>query len=145
MRRGVAHGVEQEVVDTRLVEDDVRELGEAVLGILDAAAADDRAIATGFPERGFVHPVGLAQHPLAEAECLEHLHRAARDTVGLTNQKRTGFLVDDARPDRRERGELGGERQAGRSTPDDQHVDIPAAVRRRARLGDRRVAGAVAI
>ncbi len=49
--RGVAHGVEEEIVHARLVEDHVREFGESVLDVLDAVAANQSPVGlVGFPE-----------------------------------------------------------------------------------------------
>ena len=52
----------------RLVQDDVRELGQAVFDVLHPAATDDiRALSdVRLPERGLVDPIGFFQHPLAE-------------------------------------------------------------------------------
>ena len=96
-RRRVPHRLEEEVVHPRLVQDHVRELGKPVLGVLDAAAAVDRPgpLRVGLPERRLVDPVGLAHHPLDEAEGVEHLHGAAGDAVGLAELERAVLLVDD--------------------------------------------------
>ena len=60
--RRAAHGLEQVLLHARLVDDHVRELRQAVLGVLDAAGAHDpRAVVlVGPPEDGLVDPVGLA-------------------------------------------------------------------------------------
>ena len=81
----------------RLVQDDVRELGQAVFDVLHPAATDDLCAFSDvrLPERRLVNPIGFFHHSLAETERLEHLHRAAGDAVGLAKQQRTGFLLDD--------------------------------------------------
>jgi hypothetical protein len=114
------------VVNARLVEDHVRELGQAVLYVLHPPRAHDArpVVRVGSPEHRLVHPVGLGDELLAEPERLEHLHRAAGDTVGLAELERTGLSLDNARCDRRELGELGGEHQSRRTTSNDQHVDL---------------------
>ena len=125
VRRSVPHDVEEEVVHAGLIEDQVRELREAILGVLDPATADDvlAALLVRLPERRLVDPVRLPQDPLAEAERLEHLDRAARDAVRLSENQWPRLLVDDAGRDVGEGGELCGERQSGRAAADDQHVD----------------------
>ena len=96
-RRRLAHVVEQVLLQARLVDDEVRELRQAVLGVLDATGAHDpRAVLRRrTPEHGLVDPVGLADELLAHAEGLEHLDRAARDAVGLTDLKRAVATLDE--------------------------------------------------
>src|SRR6185503_7068583 len=124
--RGAAHRAEEEVVDPRLVEDHVRELGEAVLHVLDTAGADDaRAIVGGWaPEDRLVHPVGLGDELFAEPERLEHLHRATRDAVGLAQLEWARLALDDPRGDAGKFGELRREHESRWTTADDQHVDL---------------------
>jgi hypothetical protein len=135
-------------VNPSLVQDHVWELGQAVLHVLHPSGAHDaRAVLRiGPPEHRLVHPVRLGDELLAESERLEHLHGPAGDTVGLAQLERAGPALDDARRDRRELGELGGEHEPRRAAPDDQHVDLVRQGRgpcRRGRIGrpDARVAG----
>jgi hypothetical protein len=127
--RRVAHDFQIEVVHPRLVEDHMRKLGEAVLDILDPAAAGDRLRPRRirFPEGGFVDPVGFLFNPVGKTEGLEHLHGAAGNAVGLAELKRTRFLVDDPGGDLRKSAKLRRQRQPGRSAADDQDVDLPWA------------------
>jgi hypothetical protein len=92
-RRRFAHNVEIKIVHPRLVQHDMRKLRQPVFGVLHPSAAQDilRLRGVGLPERRLVDPAGFLQHPLAEAEGLEHLHRAAGDAVGLAAQQRAGF------------------------------------------------------
>jgi hypothetical protein len=124
--RRAAHRAEEVVVNARLVEDHVRELGQAVLDVLHAAGARDaRPIAgVGSPEHRLVYPIRLGDERVAEPQRREHLHRAAGDAVGLAELERARPALDDARRDRRELGELRGEHEPGRPAADDQHVDL---------------------
>ena len=121
-----AHDVEIEIMHARLIENDVRELRQAVFDILDPAAADDvrRLPVIRLPERRLVDPAGLLQHALAEAEGMEHLHRAAGDAVGLAELHAARLLLDDAGLDVGKRGQLRRERQPCRSAADDQDIDL---------------------
>ena len=111
-----------------------------------------RCARIGLPEDGLVDPVRLLRHPLGEPEGLEHLHRAARDPIGLPDLQGTVPLIDDAHRDIRKGGKLGGEGQPGRTATDDQNVDLR---RKQARRGawrqgvlgpsDRRIAGTKAV
>ena len=85
-------------MDTRLVEDHVRELRQAVLGVLDPAAAHDglRSLVIRLPESRLIDPVRLLEDTFTETERLEHLHRAACDAVGLTELEATGLLLHDS-------------------------------------------------
>ena len=100
-RRRHAHVVEQVLLQAGLVDDDVRELRQAVLGVLDATGAlDPRAVLLRrTPEDGLVDPVGLADELLPQAESLEHLDRAAGDAVGLTDLERAVAALDQSRAD----------------------------------------------
>ena len=73
---------------TRLIENDMREFRQAVFDVLHPTAADDiRGLpVVRLPECRLVDPTGFLHHPIAEAECMEHLHGAASDAVGLTEQ-----------------------------------------------------------
>ena len=108
----------------RLVQDDVRHLGQPVLDILHPAGADQlRGVGgIGLPEGRLVHPVALFLDRVGEAEGLEHLHRAARDAVRLPFLKRAVAAFHDAGGDLGKGRKLGGERQPGRAAADDQHV-----------------------
>src|SRR4029077_1852091 len=72
-----------------------------------------------------VDPVGLLHDLISEAKSLEHLHRAARDPVGLADQKSAGLLLNDAGCDVRERSELRGQGQTGGAAADDENVNLP--------------------
>ncbi|MEY9475366.1 hypothetical protein ABH992_007765 [Bradyrhizobium yuanmingense] len=149
LRRRLAHDVEKAIMDARLVQDEVREFRQPVLDVLHPAAADDllRRRFIRLPERGLVDPTGFLQHTLAEAIGVEHLHGAAGDAVGLTDQQAVRLLLDDAGLDVGELRELGGERQAGRPAADDEDIDLARHGARRSRclnargrIGDFRVA-----
>src|SRR5215212_6627547 len=104
----------------------------------------------GPPEGDLVDPVALGDQPVGQAERLEHLHRAAGDTVGLAHLERAVPAVDDRRPDVGEVGELGGEDEAGGAAPDDQDVDLLGETLRAVRDGGmrllhERVAGPIAV
>ena len=124
--RRFAHDVEKEVMDARLVEDDMREFRQTVLDVLHPAAADDvRGLPfVRLPERGLVDPTGFLQHALAESEGMEHLHGAAGDAVGLPEQQAARLLLDDAGLDVGKRAKLRRERQARRAAADDQDIDL---------------------
>ena len=104
----------------------MRKFGQPVFDILNPAGAHDPAPVgiVRLPERRLVDPVGLLHDALAETEGLEHLHRAAGDAVGLTEQQRAGFLLDDPGLDVGKGGQLRRQRQAGRSAADDQDIDL---------------------
>ena len=124
--RRIAHLLQIIIVHARLIENDVREVRQTVFHVLDTAIADDaaRVGVVRPPERRLVDPIGFLLDPLAEAERLKHLHRPARDAIGLAELKRAVLLFDDAGADIWEGRQLGRERQAGRATPDDQHVHL---------------------
>jgi hypothetical protein len=73
-----AHDVEIEIVHARLVQNDMRELRQAILDVLDPAAADDvpRLLLIGLPECRLIDPASLFHDALAEAEGMEHFYRA---------------------------------------------------------------------
>ena len=100
---------------------------------------------SGFQNDRLVDPVGLLEHPLAEAERLEHLHGAAGDAVGLAEQQRAGLLLDDAGLDVGKGRQLRGQRQPRRAAADDQDVDFlgkaPGNPRRVCRLAGSAMAG----
>ena len=110
----------------RLVDDHVRELRQAILGVLDPAGAFDprRVVGVRAPEADLVDPVGLAQQAIRQIERLEHLDGAACDAVGLADLERTVATVDDGRPDVGEIGHLRSQDQTGRAAPDDQNIHI---------------------
>ncbi len=123
---GVSHHLEEEVVDPSLVQYDVGHLGKPVLNVLDAVAAPDlvRRVGIRLPEHRFVDPVGLVQHLVSKTERVEHLNAAAGDAVGLPDRERTRFCLDQGYGDVGKGGQLGGQRQAGRPGPDDEHVNL---------------------
>ena len=145
------HVIEKVGEHPRLVDDHVRELRQAILGVLDPAGALDprRVVGVRAPEADLVDPVGLAQQAIRQIERLEHLDGAARDPVGLADLERTVATVDDGRPDVGKIGHLRSQDQTGRPAPDDQDIDIlgyPCGPLGdgRMRVIDGRVAGPVA-
>ena len=74
----------------RLVQHDMRKFGQPVFNVLHPSAAHDvlALCLVGLPERGLVDPAGLFRNALRKTKRLEHLHRAARNAVGLTAQQR---------------------------------------------------------
>jgi hypothetical protein len=79
----------------------VRELRQAVLGVLNPSGAHDpRAIVRRrAPEDGLVHPVRFADELRAHPEGLEHFHGAARDAIGLAELERTVAALDQSGAD----------------------------------------------
>ena len=128
----------------RLVHDDVREIGQAVLDVLDAAGAHDvfALRVVGLPEGRLVDPIGLLLQALAKAETLEHFHRTAGDAVGVAELQRPIAQIDDAGRNIGESRELSCERQAGGAAADDENVDFRRRlVGRRGMGGGRRQFG----
>ena len=119
-------------MDARLIEDDMRIGRQPLLDVAHDAVARDVAAGGRLPERGLVDPIGLALDALADAEGLEHLHRAAGDAVGLAQLQRAGLLLDNAGLDVGKRRKLRGERETRRPAADDEHVDLG---RNRLRIG----------
>src|SRR5208283_1471292 len=135
----------------RLVQNHMRELGKAVLDVLNSPVADD-AVAGAvvrLPEGHLVDPVGLFHHALAEAKGLEHLHAATRDAVGLAERQGAQFLFDDPGPDLWERRELRRRGQTRRAAADNEDVHLlwkRVGLRRRAgRFVDLRIARSEAV
>ena len=130
-RRRLAHVVEQIAQQAGLVDDEVRELRQAVLGVLDATGAHDRRLVfrRGTPEHGLVDPVALADELLSQTEGLEHLDRAARHAVRLADLQRAVSALDEAGGDARERRELRGQHHAGGTAADDENVDRVGKIR----------------
>ena len=126
LRGRSAHHIKIEVMHARLVENDMRKFRQPIFDILHPAAADDvrRLLFVRLPKRRLVDPAGFLQHPLAEAEGMEHLHRPAGDAVGLAEQHATWFLLDDAGLDVGKSGQLRRQRQPCRSAADDQDIDL---------------------
>jgi len=100
-RRRLLHVVQKILEQAGLIDDQVRKLREAVLGVLDAPGAHDRRaiLRRRPPEDGFVHPVGLADEFLAQTESLERFDRAAGDAISLTHLERAAAALDKARAD----------------------------------------------
>ncbi len=111
---------------SRLIENHVRELRQAVLDVLDAVAADNflAPLAVRLPENRFADPISFFQHAFAKSKRMEHFHRAASDAVGLAEEQSAGLLVDDARLDVRKSGELSRQRQTSRPAANDQDVNF---------------------
>ena len=108
-----------------LVQDHMGEFREAILGVLNAAAAHDLGaiLVVRLPERRLVDPIGFSLNALGEPECLEHFHRAAGDAVRLAEPEAPRFLLDDSGRDLGERRELRCERQTRGPAADDQDVE----------------------
>ena len=77
-----------------------------------------------FPKGGFIDPVGLIQHLVRKPESLEHLHRAAGDTVGLAEFQGAVLLLHDHGANIRKSGQLCGQRQSGGTAAHDQHISL---------------------
>ena len=142
----------QVLKETSLVDDHVREFGEPILDVLDAAGADDsgRIVRRWTPEHGLVDPVGFPGQALAQTKSLEHLHGAARHAVGLATLQRPLASLDDACPYAREARQLRRQQHPGWPGADDENIrgvrrpcwTILRAGRRRQ---DVRIAGSVTI
>ena len=117
----------------RLVDDHVRALGQAVLGVLDPPAADDLRAVRGIrlPEDRFVDPVRLLEQALAEPEGPEHLDGAAGHAVGLAKLERAWPALDDSGLDVGESGQLCREDETGRTATDDEDVHFVRETLRR--------------
>ena len=122
----LAHQLQIKVVDSRLVEHDMGKLGQPVLGVLHTTMADDLGgvLVIGFPEGHLIDPAGLLEYPIAEIECLEHLHGPAGNPVGLPQLQWAVLLLNDASTDVGESRQLRCQGQPGRATADDQHIDL---------------------
>jgi hypothetical protein len=57
-------------------------------------------------------------------ERIEHLHRPASDAVGLAEQQRARFLLDDPALDVGKSRQLRRQRQPYRPAADDHHIDL---------------------
>ena len=110
----------------RLVDDHVRELRQALLGVLNALGTRDPGwlLRVRPPKGHLVDPIRLADETVGQTERFEHLDRTTGDPVGLTNLERTIPSIDDRGPNIGEVGQLRGQHQAGWTAPDDQHVDL---------------------
>ena len=102
----------------------MRKLGQAVLDILNPAAAGDRVRSrrVRFPESGLVDPVSFLFQSLGKAECLEHFHCPAGDTIRLAKLQGAGFLLHDTGSDVRECRKLSGKRKAGGTATDNEDI-----------------------
>jgi hypothetical protein len=124
--RRSAHDIEIEIMDARLIQNDMWKLRQPVFHVLDTRVAHD---VLGLPimrrpKRRLVDPAGLFQHALAEPKGMEHFHRAAGDAVSLAEQHAVRFLFDDAGLDVGKRGQLRRKRQPCWPAADDQHIDL---------------------
>ena len=127
MRVGdVGHRLGEVVLDARLVDDEVRELADAVRIVGGHAGADDARGVLGVrpPEGHLGDPVGLLDDAVREAERLERLDAACLHAVGLTELQTSLGALDQACRDARELGELRRRDVAGRAAADDQDVDL---------------------
>lgn len=120
---------------SRLVDDDVRELRQALLGVLDAPCSSDPGliVRAGSPIADLVDPVGLVDQPAGQSERLEHLHGSDGDPVGLTHLEGTVPPVDDDGRDIGESGHLRSQDETGRTAPDDQDIYFLGRAPRRLR------------
>ena len=118
--------LEQEVQQAGLVDDEVRELRQAVPHVLDPSEPlDPRRVGwVRPPEPGLIDPVRLGHHPLGEPEGLEGLDSAAVHAVGPAHFQRPGGTLYDPGDDPGELRQLGCEQQAGRAGPDDEDVHL---------------------
>ena len=124
--RGVRHELGEVVEHPRLVDQQVRELADALLVIHRDGGADDarRVVRIGLPERHLGDAVRLGDDALREAERLEGLDAARLDAVGLTDLETPGASVHDARVHRRVHRQLRRGDDAGGPGADDQHIDL---------------------
>ncbi len=136
----------------RLVDDHVRKLRQPVLGVPDSRGALDpgRPLRIGSPEGHLVDPVRLAQETVGQTESLEHLDRAARNSVRLAHLEWSGPAVDDRGAKVGKPRQLCGEHEAGRAASDDENVDLlrealPMRSGRRVRFLAQRIARPVTV
>ena len=124
-RRRIAHVIEQVLLHAGLVHDQVRELRQAVFGILDATGAlDPRAIRLRrTPEDSLVHPISLADELPTQTEGIEHFNRAARHAVGLPYLERAVSTLDESRADAWESRQLCRQQGPSRTAANDEDVD----------------------
>ena len=117
---------EQEVQQPGLVDDEVRELREAVPHVLDPSETlEPRWVGrVRPPEPGLVDPVRLGHHPLGEPERLEGLNGAAIDAVGPAHLQRPGGSLHDPGDDLGKLRQLGRQQQARRAGADDEDVHL---------------------
>ena len=125
-RRCVGHRLGEVVLDACLVDDDVRELADAVRIVGGHAGADDARGVLGIrPPKGHRgDPVGLLHDAVREAERLERLDRACLHAVRATALQTSLGALDQTCRHPRELGELRRRDVAGRAAADDQHVDL---------------------
>src|SRR5258708_34509226 len=129
-RRRIAHVVEQVLLHAGLVHDQVRELRQAVFGILDATGAlDPRAIRLRrTPEDSLVYPVGLAEELPTQTEGIEHFDRAAGDAVGLTDPERAVETLGEPRAYASGSRQLGRQQAPSRTAANDEAIDAIGAL-----------------
>ena len=72
-------------MNSRLIEDDVRELGEIVYSVLDPATSHDavRLLLVRLPEGGFIDVIRFLKDSFAEAICFEHFDASDLKAIGL--------------------------------------------------------------
>ena len=123
--RRIAHVVEQVLLQPSLVDDEMREFRQAVLGVLNPSGAfDARAILLRRPpEHRLVHPMSLANDLLPQPESFQHLDGAAGDAVRVPDLERAVATLDQSRADVGEIRQLRCEQSAGRPAADDENVD----------------------
>ena len=145
--RRLLHFLKIEIMHPRLIEDEMRHLGQVILDILYAVDAGQPPGAfRRAPEGDFIDLIGFPHDFFREAERLEHLNRSAGDAVGLPDLKRAGLALDDAGVDVGKGGKLRGQRQARRTAADDEDVGgVPFLRRVVRRLSDGGVAAAIAV
>ena len=100
-RGGVFHDLEEQLMQARLVDQDVRHLRAVIRHVLHTPDALDvvGVLRVGHPEGGLVDPVGFTLDLVGKAERLEHFHRARVDAVGLALDDVRRHALGDHRRD----------------------------------------------
>ena len=125
-RRRIAHDFQEQLVQSRLVDQDVRHLRAVVGHVLHPAHALDVLWLLGVrhPEGGLVDPVGFALDLVGKAEGLEHFHGARVDAVGLALDDVAGHSLNNHGLDLGELRQLRRQAQTGRAGAGNQHVNF---------------------
>ena len=125
-RGRVLHHLQKQLMQTRLVDQDVRHLRAVICHVLHPPNAVNVVGVLGVwhPEGGLVHPIGFALDLVGKPKSLEHLHGAGVDAIGLALDDVAGHALDDHGLDLRELRQLRGQAQAGRPCTGDQHIDF---------------------
>ena len=128
-RRRLLHLFKIKIMHTRLVENHMRHVRQAFFHIRHTPAAHNAALVCtlgiiGLPESGFINPAGLFQDALGKPEGFKHFHRAAGNTVGLSQLQWAGFLLHDHRADIWKRRQLRGQCEASRAAAHNQNIGL---------------------